>query len=71
MPAIIHRFWQPGGQTYLLDKGCTILGSFQELPNVEIGTFYIEKEAMILSFTDGLTDLKNAQGRLPQRRDFV
>lgn len=50
------------GQAHLLDKGCTILGSFQKLPNVEIGTMFIEKEAMILSFTDGLTDLKNAKG---------
>lgn len=62
------------GEVHLLDKGCTILGSFQKLPNVEIGTFCIEKQAMILSFTDGLTDLKNSSGEYLNEQmlyDFV
>ena len=62
------------GKTHLLDKGCTILGSFQKLPRVEIGTFQIEREAMILSFTDGLTDLMNADGEYLNEQilyDFV
>lgn len=62
------------GKAHLLDKGCTILGSFQKLPEVEIGTFFIEKQAMILSFTDGLTDLINAKGEYLNEQmlyDFV
>ena len=47
---------------YLLDKGCTILGSFKELPTIELGEIQVEEEAMVLSFTDGLTDLKNNAG---------
>lgn len=47
---------------YLLNKGCTILGSFKELPEIEIGRLNIEDEAIILAFTDGLTDLKNKEG---------
>ena len=50
------------GTLHLLNKGCTILGSFQELPEVEIGELNIKGEAIILSFTDGLTDLKNPEG---------
>ncbi len=45
-----------------LDKGCTILGSFQELPELEVGVQKIEDEAIIFSFTDGLTDLTNDDG---------
>lgn len=43
----------------LLDKGCTILGSFTELPTVEVGQAIINEEAIILAFTDGLTDIKD------------
>ena len=50
------------GDCFLLKKGCTILGSFRELPEVEIGILHITGEAVILSYTDGLTDLRNKQG---------
>ena len=47
------------GKVILLDKGCTILGSFLELPEVEVGEELIDDEAIILTFTDGLTDIKD------------
>lgn len=50
------------GENILLDKGCTILGSFVELPMVEIGYEQVDKEAIILTYTDGLTDIKNGKG---------
>lgn len=50
------------GELHLLNKGCTILGSFPELPEVEVGCVSLEGEAIILSFTDGLTDLQNESG---------
>ncbi len=49
-------------QFQLLDRGCTILGSFKQLPSVEIGSLRVDGEAMIFTYTDGLTDLKNAEG---------
>ena len=49
------------GVLHLLDQGCTILGSFPELPRVDVGEVQLDGEAMILSFTDGLTDLQNEQ----------
>lgn len=49
------------GELHLLKTGCTILGSFQKLPKVEIGTMKLDGEAIILSFTDGLTDIKNKE----------
>lgn len=50
------------GELLLLNKGCTILGSFPVLPDVEVGCVPLDGEAMILSFTDGLTDLQNESG---------
>ncbi|MCB0549265.1 MAG: PP2C family protein-serine/threonine phosphatase [Phaeodactylibacter sp.] len=50
------------GELHMLNKGCTILGSFPELPEIEVGCVPLEGEAMVLSFTDGLTDLQNESG---------
>lgn len=48
------------GRLQLLEKGSTILGAFDELPEIEVGTIAFDtNEALILSFTDGLTDIKN------------
>jgi phosphoserine phosphatase RsbU/P len=45
-----------------LNKGCTILGSFKELPKVETGRMQIDGDAIIFLYTDGLTDLRAADG---------
>ncbi len=50
------------GKDIPLDKGCTILGSFTELPAVEVGKEQVDKEAILLTYTDGLTDIKNEKG---------
>ncbi len=42
-----------------LDKGCTILGYFDEIPEIEVGEIYINDETLILTYTDGLTDQTN------------
>lgn len=44
-----------------LEKGCTILGSFDELPFVEVGVETIDLDSMLIAFTDGLTDLRNEE----------
>ncbi|TXB57038.1 GAF domain-containing SpoIIE family protein phosphatase [Phaeodactylibacter luteus] len=50
------------GQLQLLDRGCTILGSFPKLPELEVGKVHLHGEAIVLTFTDGLTDLQNEAG---------
>lgn len=45
-----------------LTDGCTILGNFKKLPNVEIGRVKIEGNAVIFAYTDGLTDLRDSAG---------
>ena len=47
---------------FFLDRGCTMLGSFLELPDVQVGECYLHEEAMVFAFTDGLTDLRNKTG---------
>ena len=56
-PILVHN-----NEVVLLRKGCTILGSFDELPQIEIGHGIIEGHATILAYTDGLTDLRNNDG---------
>ncbi|MBR9920446.1 MAG: PP2C family protein-serine/threonine phosphatase [Bacteroidetes bacterium] len=51
-----------GNRVERLEKGCTILGMFDELPQVEIGEIDITEDALILTYTDGLTDIKNDDG---------
>ncbi len=51
-----------GGKAEYLKKGCTILGSFESLPSLEVGEVLIEDEAVILTYTDGLTDVRNSLG---------
>lgn len=50
-------------QRQLLDKGCIMLGSFPVIPSIEVGACTIEdEEAIILTYTDGLTDIYNENG---------
>ena len=50
------------GEMKRLKKGCTILGIFDEIPHIEVGTLTIGAEALLLLFTDGLIDIKNREG---------
>jgi len=48
------------GELKTLDQGCTFLGSFESIPGeIGVGQIHIPKKAMILSYTDGLSDLRN------------
>jgi len=50
-------------QIIKLEAGCTMLGSFKELPaRIQIGELTLDKEAVIMAYTDGLTDIQNVEG---------
>ncbi|MEL6655283.1 MAG: PP2C family protein-serine/threonine phosphatase [Bacteroidota bacterium] len=49
-------------QTVLLRDGCTILGSFQELPEIQVGEVILTEPSLIFTYTDGLIDVQNAAG---------
>lgn len=50
------------GSYNLLDQGCTILGAFDRLPSVEVTSVDISPNTVIVTYTDGLTDLENEGG---------
>ncbi|MCB9018726.1 MAG: PP2C family protein-serine/threonine phosphatase [Chitinophagales bacterium] len=47
----------------LLDLGCTILGIFDELPQVRMGQIPIVEDTTIMCYTDGLTDQVDMNGQ--------
>ncbi len=52
-----------GNKVIPLEIGCTLLGSFKEMPaRINIGKITLEKEAMVVAYTDGLTDIQNPEG---------
>lgn len=55
-------FLYQNGSVRRLDKGCTIIGAFEKLPNIEEEELDLEHNSLIFSFTDGLVDLKNEDG---------
>lgn len=53
------------GKTLIpLEEGTTILGMFQMLPFIKEGEKILEKGAMILSYTDGLSEAFDSDGNL-------
>lgn len=49
-------------QTQILEKGTTVLGAFEKLPFLNIGTIKIYPDTYIFCYTDGLTEIKNPKG---------
>lgn len=47
-----------------LKEGTIMLGSYKKLPKLSIGEQKVEEEAIVLSYTDGLTDVRNEEGEL-------
>lgn len=47
-----------------LRSGTIMLGSYKHLPKLQVGEEEIEEEAIVLAYTDGLTDVRNEAGQL-------
>jgi phosphoserine phosphatase RsbU/P len=47
-------------QILRLDKGCSFIGAFEKLDNIKEECIQLTSDAMIVSFTDGLPDLRNS-----------
>ena len=51
------------GKTMIeLKEGSTVIGAFEKLPDIKEGMVKWNRESLLLSFTDGLVDLKNDKG---------
>jgi phosphoserine phosphatase RsbU/P len=53
-----------GEALLLLEKGCTLLGVFEDIPKVETGVVKLAPGATIVTYTDGLTELEDEAGQL-------
>ncbi|HRN94079.1 MAG: serine/threonine-protein phosphatase [Chitinophagales bacterium] len=53
-----------GNELIQLDKGCTIIGMFEILPFINVGEILLEKDALILNYTDGLSEATDPDGNL-------
>jgi sigma-B regulation protein RsbU (phosphoserine phosphatase) len=51
-----------GNELKELDKGCTVIGAFDQLPDIQEESIPITDECMILAFTDGLAELRDKDG---------
>ncbi len=56
-PFLVHD-----NQIKRLEKGCTIIGAFDQLPSIEMGCEQLGNEGLIMTFTDGLPDLRSPDG---------
>ena len=59
-----------GKEITLLDKGCSVLGVFKKFKRIEVGEIILEQEALVVTYTDGLTDLFNAEGEYFGQKAF-
>lgn len=57
-PTLLHQ----NGEIITLDDGCTILGAFDSLPRISPGEIYLEENALVVCYTDGLTELEDDHG---------
>jgi sigma-B regulation protein RsbU (phosphoserine phosphatase) len=48
-----------GNETQFLDKGCTGLGMFDEIPKLEVGIVEVPEMSTLLCYTDGVVELEN------------
>ncbi len=58
----VPPFFSQNGSIERLVEGCTVIGAFEELPEIKTGSFQLKYPALLLTYTDGLTDIKNDQG---------
>lgn len=59
-PSILHS----NNEIQLLEKGCTILGMFDQLPFVELGQAEVAPGAVVVNYTDGISEASNKEGDL-------
>jgi sigma-B regulation protein RsbU (phosphoserine phosphatase) len=64
-------FMKMNDEMLRLDRGCTVIGAFQSLPFIEMGEIPLSGSGLILTFTDGLTDLQNEEGEYFEDEDIL
>jgi len=70
----IAPFVVSDGHVTTLQKGCTLMGVFNKLPKVEVGSLTLAKDAMLFCYTDGLVETNNEDDEpfgVPRLETFI
>ncbi len=59
-PPVLYQ----SGKLRRLESGCTVIGAFEKLPEIHEEIVPLKEGALIMSFTDGLADLRDDKGNL-------
>lgn len=52
-----------GDDVQFLDKGCTGLGMFDEIPKIDVGIVEVPEMSTLMCYTDGVVELENDEGK--------
>ena len=58
-PPVLYQ----NGEVRRLTSGCTVIGAFDKLPEINEEIIEIDEGSLIMCFTDGLADLENTDGQ--------
>ncbi len=59
------------GEIQMLEKGSTILGMFDRLPQIDFGEVQLEPCSILVNYTDGLSEATNKDGKLFEEEGLV
>lgn len=54
-----------------LSATCTIIGHFEELPEMDEGIIDLEEDTTLIAYTDGVIDVKNFRVKILQLKCWV
>ncbi len=54
-----------------LKAGCSVIGAFEKLPEIKAGEEDLDQPCIVLSFTDGLGELKNEKGEYYEEQNLI
>lgn len=57
-------FLKHQGKIMRLDRGCTVIGAFDNIVHVDLGECDLEGDGLLMIYTDGLIDISNEEGDL-------
>jgi phosphoserine phosphatase RsbU/P len=59
------------GTVTRLKAGCSVIGAFEKLPEIKAGEEDLDQPCILLSFTDGLGELKNEKGEYYEEENLI
>ncbi len=67
-PPILYK---KDGTYEKLIEGCSVIGVFEKLPSITAGNIHLDQPGILLSFTDGLGELRNKSGEYYEENHLI